>query len=253
MTGILKCLMLLDSRFSATHHPHIWPILGQTCSQLTTNHNGTLKGFRWPRRRRTPMYTSKKNHFQFEFNIFQCILSILANISMQNDANTFQWLPMPSPSTIPKTANYIQFHHPKAFQNHQSLHFKECINGNMIIDDPLFELITAKGQLFLSSLRAFTSQHFVAETARRDEMVQTCFQTPSRLMTMRAEGRMSSTAAWASRLTLESWRWIGSSSSPPRESMPRAKQSIAKLGMSQGHTGVQMVSNMSNQGLNTFE
>ena len=77
-------------------------------------------------------------------------------------------------------------------------------------------------------------------TARRDEMVQTCFQTPSRLMTMRAEGRicrMSSTA-WASRLTLESWRWSGSSSSPPRESMPRAKQSIAKLGMSPGNKGV---------------
>ena len=66
--------MLLDSRFSAIHCPHIWPILGQTCSQLTTNHNGTLKGFRWPQRQRTPMYTSKtfKNqHFQFEISIFQ--------------------------------------------------------------------------------------------------------------------------------------------------------------------------------------
>ena len=65
------------------------------------------------------------------------------------------------------------------------------------------------------------------------------------------EGWQNVLDAWASRLTLESWRWIGSSSSPPRDAKGQAKYS--KVGYESGTYGYPNGVHMSNQGLNTFE
>ena len=90
MTGILKCLMLLDSRFSATscnspsaHLTHPWPNVLAADDKSQWH----LEGLQVASKAKNSDVHIEKNHFQFEFNIFQCIL---ANISMPNDANTFQ-------------------------------------------------------------------------------------------------------------------------------------------------------------------
>ena len=239
MTGILKCLMLLDSRFSATscnspsaHLTHPWPNVLAADDKSQWH----LEGLQVASKAKNSDVHRKKS-----LSIW--VQHISMYFSKHIDAKWCQHISM--------TPNAKSFNHPQNSQLHsippsksipkppitplQRMHQREY-DALMIIDDPLFELITAKGQLFLSSLRAFTSQHFVAETARR-------------LMTMRA-GRMSSTPE------LPDWLLKADAGLVPLPRllvMPRAKQSIAKLGMSQGHTGVQMVSNMSNQGLNTFE